>query len=58
MCDRCALLDEKLTRYRFMARWIEDERAQKGLSELIAQCEAEKRDLHPEGESRSRSRSP
>jgi hypothetical protein len=48
MCDRCDPIDEKLTRYRFMARWIKDERAQQGLSELIAECIAQKRDLHPE----------
>jgi hypothetical protein len=48
MCDRCAPYEEKIIRYRFMARWINDERAQRGLSELIEQNEAKKRELHPE----------
>jgi hypothetical protein len=48
MCDQCDPIDEKLMRYRFMARWINDERAQKGVLELIDQCVAQKRDLHPE----------
>jgi hypothetical protein len=48
MCDQCERIDEKLTRYRFMMRWLNDERAQKGLAELIEQNEAKKRQLHPE----------
>jgi hypothetical protein len=48
MCEKCDLLDEKLTRYRFMARWVNDEQALKGLSDLIAKYEAQKRELHPE----------
>jgi hypothetical protein len=47
MCDQCDRIDEKLTRYRFMMRWLNDERAQ-GLAELIEQNEAKKRQLHPE----------
>jgi len=48
MCDQCDPLEEKLTRYRFMARWIDDAQTLKGLSELIAKYEVQKRDLHPD----------
>jgi hypothetical protein len=49
MCDQCDKFDEKLTRYRFMARWIKDEQTQKDLSELIEESEAKKRELHRDG---------
>ena len=48
MCEQCERIDEQLLRYRFMTRWINDPQALRGLSDLIAQCEAKKRDLHPE----------
>ena len=48
MCDQCEHLDEKIMRYRFMARWISDGQAQKALAEMIEQSEAKKRALHPE----------
>jgi hypothetical protein len=47
MCDQCDPFDEKITRYRFMMRWINDERARKEFLLLIAKCEAQKRELHP-----------
>ena len=58
MCDQCAPLDEKITRYRFLATWINDERAQKGLAELIEQNEAKKRSLHREAAEQALADSP
>jgi hypothetical protein len=48
MCDQCDQIDEKLQRYRFMARWLNDPTTLKGLRLLTAKSEAEKHALHPD----------
>jgi hypothetical protein len=37
MYNQCGPIDEKLLRYRFMARWVNDAAAQKGLADLTAE---------------------
>jgi hypothetical protein len=47
MCDHCAPIDQKITRYHFMARWVNDPVTLKGIADLTAEYEAKKRALHP-----------
>ncbi len=48
MCDKCVEIDKKIDHYRWLAKYVNDERTAKGINELIQQHEAEKRRLHPE----------
>lgn len=48
MCEKCEEIDQKLTRYRFMSRWVTDPKTLEALAVLIAKYEVEKRALHPE----------
>jgi hypothetical protein len=48
MCDHCDQIDEKLQRYRFMARWLGDPTVLEGLAFLTAKYEAKRRTLHPD----------
>ena len=46
--EKCGEIDEKLMRYRFMARWVRDPDRLKELAGRIAEQEDHKRALHPE----------
>ena len=48
VCNKCSELDEKIAHYRSLRMRITDQLTLSGLSLLIEQYEAEKRELHPE----------
>jgi hypothetical protein len=48
MCDQCKQLDERIAHYQELALHVLDKQFLEGIDRLIAQCEAEKRALHPD----------
>jgi hypothetical protein len=49
MCQRCVELEEKIERYRALARRVTDKATLEGIAMLIEKMEANKAALHPPG---------
>jgi hypothetical protein len=49
MCDQCKSIDRKIVHYRNIASRLTDPQTLKGIDLWIAEMDAEKRKLHPEG---------
>jgi hypothetical protein len=49
MCDECIELHKKIDHYRTICARISDEKTVEGIRKLIAEMEAQKAALHPEG---------
>jgi hypothetical protein len=50
MCAKCLVIDDRVKRLRFLSRQTTDELSLDAIAGLVETLEAEKRDLHPEGE--------
>jgi hypothetical protein len=48
MCEKCAEIDEKITRYKMLAGRTTDELTRSGIVLLIERYETQKQELHPE----------
>jgi hypothetical protein len=49
MCEKCVEIEAKIARYRRIESRMTDQALLDGINELVAQLEAQKKDLHPEG---------
>ena len=52
MCDKCIELNKKIEHYRTISMRIYDDKTIEGIRKLIAEMEAERASLHPEGRSK------
>lgn len=48
MCDRCAELDEKIAHLQLLSGRITDRMTREAIAFIVAEYEAQKRQLHPE----------
>jgi hypothetical protein len=48
MCEKCEPINEKIERYRRLAKNITDRQTLDGITHLIGELEAQKKALHPE----------
>ena len=48
MCDKCVELDRKIAHIRTLASRLIDDQTLRGVAEIVAEYEADKRALHPE----------
>jgi hypothetical protein len=49
MCEKCVELNKKIARYRGLSEGIDDHAIKDRLASLVAELQAEKATLHPEG---------
>ena len=49
MCEKCVEIDRKIDHYRMLAARILDQATIDGLQQLIAELQAQKAALHPQG---------
>jgi lantibiotic modifying enzyme len=50
VCEKCVELDARIARYREMARQVTDELTGLAIRTIIAELNAAKQALHPQGE--------
>jgi hypothetical protein len=50
MCEKCIELEKKIEHYRRLAAGISDRATNEKLASMVDDLEAQKGDLHPEGE--------
>ena len=51
MCEKCAEFDKRIARYRELSMRTTDQPTLDGITLLIEQYEAQKKELHPDHES-------
>jgi hypothetical protein len=49
MCEKCVEIEKKIAHYRLIESRMTDETLLDGINVLVAQLEAQKKELHPEG---------
>jgi hypothetical protein len=49
MCEKCVEVEKKIAHYRLIESRMTDQTVLDGIKVLVAQLEAQKKELHPEG---------